>query len=1398
MQSQAGNKADELLPNLNTYVRTKLPKGEVLNFADCVRVLAAAQSGQDASGQELAAKVLPRLALFGQLPPALIPHLTALRQQPDGKPQDRKLLRLVNYLLQVAISAGSGGTTLPFSPLSGQLPPLAAIDQLQPDVLKDAYADANNDGCPHYQRSACLRVLAALTRASLVARPGDPTMLTALMASTATLLDKVENARRRKLPFFGTKKKSRDLDRKMTLERVAVQRAALSAARVGLPRQVLSSKIGVRAFQGVNSPDPVTARHALAIAALLARDAPASYIEKMTSFLNMNLDLFHASGSLTGVADAPAAGTSTAPASATHIEGALNLMDQYSRVYLARGCAAIIYSGMARGNTAGSAAPFWHALCAMACTDASNVVALEAIRAIAGAPLPEAARVKPSEDAKQRLKEAVDEREEVEHGRAHAYAWQVLLAHADDDAPGHLPLLPQQQPRQASAFTLRRGATEDAALKRLAAVAAASGGDGAGGKSIIGRITERLLGMLGQMSHASVCAACRAVAALAQGRARTYADMRREEALGSEHVQQCIARLEAAMLVVANDQDFSAHERELALEALLWLMLLPHKPPTLAPHKLVDMISTGGGSVSPAIRANFADPWPEDVLASFLAALLRRLLAAPDASEYLLACTGAVVSACPSRVRQEQLQLIWDVALKYNPSTKLAAVKAALGLLSAPLPAISLPPAISSPEVKALASKEETAMHGLCRSVAWWLGENANMATSVWAWKPVRPAAVTDILNDDQGSPQDKLATVAVATNPVLAMVMSHLQRAMVTGQWEMRATAAQAVAKIAVRSPEPFRIHGYSMLTAAVASQVNGHVSRDALGLCANLKPIVAIFNAVYAGELVVAKLCKQFGMQTAAWPEGLLDSLRQRHAALQQQVAEKVCGVPRDVFFPLGPKSRQLFADADAEEAAKEEKPEEESVETDELSSGAATPRSANWQEALKGFEYKAPLDEATSESTAIEDGSVTHEDESAEPDDVDDSHSTDSSVVEARPGQVMYDFTPETDEEIPVRHGDRVLVDYQVGDWLYVIVAASAAGPERRGLVPKAYVQIDEAEADASWAAATSTAYHQAGEGVGDAQSVEVSSYSLRAYSRRNTADNSRAGEPSTAGHARTGSMVSQVSHRRSISGVSDGNTPVFAHYFGAESGQEDEEDEAALDPYVVQTMKENVMDVAREIEPLAKQVDEMDSALRAGALFNQPQYLALKEMLTRQIMTLGGTAAVGEARLLKQQKAQEANQTFDKLEGVRRYAMGGAFSPGGSTPSSARLGPFASYRQQQQQQDAAAREVLSAGSRHTRNPSFSQVPLANATSLQSQPSMQSIPASPGAAASDLADIRLHPGRVLYEFAAEAEGELSVAAGEVLLVEDEVDGWYQVVRESDGHRGLVPASYMELVEG
>lgn len=48
----------------------------------------------------------------------------------------------------------------------------------------------------------------------------------------------------------------------------------------------------------------------------------------------------------------------------------------------------------------------------------------------------------------------------------------------------------------------------------------------------------------------------------------------------------------------------------------------------------------------------------------------------------------------------------------------------------------------------------------------------------------------------------------------------------------------------------------------------------------------------------------------------------------------------------------------------------------------------------------------------------------------------------------------------------------------------------------------------------------------------------------------------------------------------------------------------------------------------------------------------------------------------------------------------------------------------------------------------------------------------------------------------FDAESEEEVTVVPGDEVIVHVEVEGWFQVTRVSDQSRGLVPASYVQVV--
>jgi hypothetical protein len=82
---------------------------------------AALNSSDSKEAKEVFTKVLSRMALFGALPPSILPALVSLRTKVDlPKTADRKLLRIVNYLIQLVSGEGSAGTVVPFSTLLGK------------------------------------------------------------------------------------------------------------------------------------------------------------------------------------------------------------------------------------------------------------------------------------------------------------------------------------------------------------------------------------------------------------------------------------------------------------------------------------------------------------------------------------------------------------------------------------------------------------------------------------------------------------------------------------------------------------------------------------------------------------------------------------------------------------------------------------------------------------------------------------------------------------------------------------------------------------------------------------------------------------------------------------------------------------------------------------------------------------------------------------------------------------------------------------------------------------------------------------------------------------------------------------------------------------------------------
>ncbi len=157
-------------------------------------------------------------------------------------------------------------------------------------------------------------------------------------------------------------------------------------------------------------------------------------------------------------------------------------------------------------------------------------------------------------------------------------------------------------------------------------------------------------------------------------------------------------------------------------------------------------------------------------------------------------------------------------------------------------------------------------------TAAWWLGEHANVLTNEYVGRePLEPAGslapqspgnealdahMADVGVDAEpaasASPTParpglaSVATGALGTskaagvqawlrqsqrNPAMSQILSSLQVLLLTGVWTLRLAAAHALAKLAMRTGEPFRAQCYSILKMSTGAGMDSPGSADYLG---------------------------------------------------------------------------------------------------------------------------------------------------------------------------------------------------------------------------------------------------------------------------------------------------------------------------------------------------------------------------------------------------------------------------------------------------------------------------------------------------------------------------------------------------------------------------------------
>lgn len=167
----------------------------------------------------------------------------------------------------------------------------------------------------------------------------------------------------------------------------------------------------------------------------------------------------------------------------------------------------------------------------------------------------------------------------------------------------------------------------------------------------------------------------------------------------------------------------------------------------------------------------------------------------------------------------------------------------------------------------------------------------------------------------------------AAGRAPALAAAVASLARAALTSPcWMTRLSAVSALATVALRSGEPFRLQCYAALREARgAASPSGSGARAGKGAggssgfdaCASeLDRHVATLDHVYRGGARFRALRDRHGADPGSWPAASLAEVAGRHDVLLE-LACGACFLPRGAYAPMGGDSR-VFADAFAGDRA------------------------------------------------------------------------------------------------------------------------------------------------------------------------------------------------------------------------------------------------------------------------------------------------------------------------------------------------------------------------------------------------------------------------------------------------------------------------------------------------
>jgi len=382
--------------------------------------------------------------------------------------------------------------------------------------------------------------------------------------------------------------------------------------------------------------------------------------------------------------------------------------------------------------------------------------------------------------------------------------------------------------------------------------------------------------------------ACRAAEALAE--AHAHWDMSQSQELGTGGMREMGSEEAGHLATLARAVQGALYSRNTAIRATAMRAILWLRGSSFLP-----------GAIS-ALREQVHDlVWPKDAVGAVVSTIAARIRCTPALSEELLEGVRLVAEHAAARMAPEGVLQVWQTALtvsvpqEHRDKQMLGAMKAVEKFLAMLHSQSGSRTAVDPPAQVAAAHL------ALQRAAAWFLGENANYATSEYAWNDRAPSAPPFRHPRDfaAGGGAEGALAQAAASNPPMAQVVAELHRCVLAGAWGTRLEAVRALGKIAVRSREPFRVQCYLILQSCGAS---------GMGLTAAVAPLLDLLTRMYDVQEELQVAWQTQGRDERQWPPEDLQRFASVHEQLVAEVS-LVCFVPPQLYLPLGSGSASLL---------------------------------------------------------------------------------------------------------------------------------------------------------------------------------------------------------------------------------------------------------------------------------------------------------------------------------------------------------------------------------------------------------------------------------------------------------------------------------------------------------